>query len=187
MLESRRDFLKKMGKVAGGLTIIGVAGPLTNMALAEDSVSEEAQQPDFKWEEKEFPCDLIKEITDNSTEKGYRAFKYDPDYRAHITEITFEMNENDKKVRNIVFKDGCDGSTHGVAKMADGKDADFIISRLKGLECNLIKSGSSCPDQLANAVEQAVNIITGTACSHCYFAGNFETAKCPTVHQFRRA
>ncbi len=84
-----------MGKIAGGVTLLGVAGPFSNIALAEDAAEEE--QPDFKWEERDFPCDLISEITDGGTEKGYRAFKYDPDYRAHISEITFEMNEETKK------------------------------------------------------------------------------------------
>lgn len=187
MLKSRREFLKNAGIIAGGLALAGVAGPLSNIASAEEKAKEEEKQEDFKWEEREFPCDLIEEITDGNTESGYRAFKYKPDYRAHITEITFEVNEADKTVRNIKFTDGCDGSTQGVANMADGKEADFIVSRLKGLQCNLIKSGSSCPDQLANAVEQAINIMTGVACSHCFFAGNINMAKCSDLSQFTRA
>lgn len=97
---------------------------------------------------------------------------------SHITKITFDVKLDGMTVHNIAFTDGCDGSTHGVAVMAEGKEADEIIKRLKGLQCNIIKSGSSCPDQLANAIEQAALIITGKSCLHCFFAGNFRTMNC---------
>lgn len=177
MDKSRRDFLKSMGIVADGLAIAGVAGPMSNVIAAEDEKPEEKQE-DFKWEERDLPCELIEEVTSDSTESGYRAFKYKPDYREHISEITFEIKENDHTVRNIVFTDGCNGSTQRVDNMAEGKEADFIVTRLKGLQCNLINSGSSCPDQFANALEQAIKIMTGVACSHCFYAGNFQSAKC---------
>ncbi|MDO5028520.1 MAG: TSCPD domain-containing protein [Bacillota bacterium] len=186
MTKSRRDFLKDLGKIAGGVALVSLAGPFSQIAKAEEKTAEEEQE-DFKWEEREKPCDLIEEINDPSIERPYRAFKYKADYRAHISELSFEINTEDLTVRNIVFVDGCDGSTTGVANMADGKDADFIISRLKGLQCNAIKSGSSCPDQLANALEQAVKIIKGTACTHCFFAGNFNSAKCSNLDNFKRA
>lgn len=185
MGSSRRDFLKNVGKIVCGIAVVGATGPLSSVIASEKEVD---AQEDFKWEIRELPCELITETTDSNTEKGYRAFRYKTDYRICSNEINFLINEADKTVKNIEYTDGCDGSTEGVANIADGKEADFIIKRVKGLECNLKKSGSSCPDQLADALEQALNIMSGTACSHCFFAGNFNNAKCTTeFNQFTRA
>lgn len=188
MKESKRNFLKNVGLAAGGIAIASTTANLglIKSVVAEETKAEEAQE-DFNWEVKELPCDLIKEVTDSSTREGWRAFEYTPEYRAHITNITFEVSEDDYTVDNIEFTDGCDGSTMGVAVMANGKDADFIVSRLKGLECNLIKSGSSCPDQLALAVEQARNIMMGLACTNCLFTNHVSASACINHDGIHRA
>lgn len=185
MKKSRREFLKTIGKMAGGVALVTAAAPMTTV-LGQDEKETEAQE-DYNWEPNALPCELIEEITDESTPEGFRAFKYTPDNRVHITEILFEMNVADRTVHNIKFQEGCDGSTEAVANMADGKEANFIISRLKGLECNLIKSGSSCPDALACAVEQADNIISNVSCTHCFFTGDISKSACNKANQFTRA
>ena len=171
-LQSRRDFLKSAGKLAAGAALLS-----TGLSPAMAETKEEEPKVDFHWKADALPCELIKEVTDKVPE-GMRSFEYKPDNRAHITKITFDVKLDGMTVHNIAFTDGCDGSTHGVAVMAEGKEADEIIKRLKGLQCNIIKSGSSCPDQLANAIEQAALIITGKSCLHCFFAGNFRTMNC---------
>lgn len=176
--QSRRNFLKTFGKAAAGVALVGMVKPVAG-AFAE--AKEEEKQPDFKWEANALPCELIKEVTGADTPEGFRSFQYTPDNRAHITNITFDVKLEDKTVHNIVFESGCDGSTAGVASIAEGKSIDFIVSRLKGLQCNLIKSGSSCPDQLANAVEQAEIIIDGKSCTYCFFSGNFRNTRCVTA------
>ncbi len=175
--QSRRNFLKTFGKAAAGVALVGMVQPVTG-AFAE---AKEEAQPDFKWEANALPCELIKEVTGTDTPEGFRSFQYTPDNRAHITDITFNVKLEDNTVHNILFEGGCDGSTEGVAKIAEGKSIDFIASRLKGLQCNIIKSGSSCPDQLANAVEQAEIIIAGKSCTYCFFAGNFRKNPCATA------
>ena len=65
--------------------------------------------------------------------------------------IDFEIDGN--KVHNIVFTRGCNGNTQGVAKLAEGMDVDEVIRRLKGTNCG--GRGTSCPDQLAKALELA--------------------------------
>ena len=45
---------------------------------------------------------------------------------------------------------GCTGNTTGVAALAKGMTLDEAISRLKGIQC---RNGTSCPDQLARALE----------------------------------
>ena len=47
---------------------------------------------------------------------------------------------------------GCHGNTQGVAKLVEGMDIHEVIKRLKGINCN--GRGTSCPDQLAQALEQ---------------------------------
>lgn len=67
-------------------------------------------------------------------------------------EITFDLE--DGIVKNIRFQGGCNGNTKGIATLAEGMEATEVIRRLKGLDCN--GRGTSCPDQLAKAVEQAL-------------------------------
>ena len=68
------------------------------------------------------------------------------------TKITFDIN--DGKIHQIAFKDGCDGNLRGISKLAEGMDARQLVSLLKGTKCG--RRGTSCPDQLAIAVERAL-------------------------------
>ena len=68
-------------------------------------------------------------------------------------QIQFDMDEN-KIVRNIRFVGGCNGNTQGVAALAEGRNADEIISLLSGINCG--GKGTSCPDQLAKALIAAI-------------------------------
>ena len=70
--------------------------------------------------------------------------------------IEFEINDN-KKVHNIKFTGGCSGNTQGVAQLAEGMDADEVISRLEGIRCGFkpnFMSGSACksPERSAEPV-----------------------------------
>lgn len=46
---------------------------------------------------------------------------------------------------------GCPGNTQGVAKLVVGRKVDDVIAMLKGIQC---RNGTSCPDQLAHALER---------------------------------
>jgi uncharacterized protein (TIGR03905 family) len=46
---------------------------------------------------------------------------------------------------------GCPGNTVGVAKLVIGRKVEDVIAMLKGIPC---RGGTSCPDQLARALEQ---------------------------------
>ena len=48
------------------------------------------------------------------------------------------------------FVGGCPGNTLGVARLAIGRPVDEVIKLLKGIPC---RGGTSCPDQLARALE----------------------------------
>ena len=66
--------------------------------------------------------------------------------------ILFDLE--DGKVKNVQFIGGCNGNTQGVAKLAVGRKADEVIELLKDTDCN--GRGTSCPAQLALALEQAL-------------------------------
>ncbi|MBP3271558.1 MAG: TIGR03905 family TSCPD domain-containing protein [Ruminococcus sp.] len=57
-------------------------------------------------------------------------------------------------VKSVQFIGGCNGNTQGVAKLAVGRPAKEVIELLKGTNCN--GRGTSCPDQLAKALEKAM-------------------------------
>ncbi|ONI44256.1 TIGR03905 family protein [Candidatus Epulonipiscioides gigas] len=70
-------------------------------------------------------------------------------------EIKFDVKDN--KIKEIQFVNGCPGNTFGLAQVLVGMDVDDAITRLKGIDCK--GRGTSCPDQLAQALEKHKNIL----------------------------
>lgn len=70
-------------------------------------------------------------------------------------EISFDVQDN--KVCNVRYLGGCNGNTQGVAALVEGMDIDEAIKRLKGIRCG--SKSTSCPDQLATALEQYKNSL----------------------------
>ncbi len=66
--------------------------------------------------------------------------------------IDFEIE--DGKVTNVHFLGGCNGNTQGISRLIEGMDVKEAISRLEGIQCGF--KGTSCPDQLAKALKQAI-------------------------------
>lgn len=66
--------------------------------------------------------------------------------------IQFEIVDN--KVHNVQFIGGCSGNTQGVARLIEGMDVNEAISRIEGIHCG--PRPTSCPDQLATALKQAI-------------------------------
>lgn len=65
--------------------------------------------------------------------------------------IEFEIVDN--KVCNVKYVGGCNGNTQGISRLIEGMDRDEAIKRLRGIDCR--GRGTSCPDQLAVALENA--------------------------------
>ena len=59
----------------------------------------------------------------------------------------------DGKLKNVEFVKGCPGNAQGVSKLVEGIDARDVVKRLKGIKC---QNGTSCPDQLALAIENSL-------------------------------
>lgn len=66
--------------------------------------------------------------------------------------ITFEIN--DGIVTNVRFAGGCAGNTQGVAALVEGMKAEEVIARLSGIRCGFKRT--SCPDQMAEAIKEAI-------------------------------
>lgn len=78
-------------------------------------------------------------------------------YKTHGTcsrMITFKIDD-DGIVSDIQFEGGCNGNLKGIAKLAEGMKAEDVIEKIKGLKCGL--KNTSCPDQFATALEEAIN------------------------------
>ncbi|MBR0135410.1 MAG: TIGR03905 family TSCPD domain-containing protein [Clostridia bacterium] len=69
------------------------------------------------------------------------------------TRIDFDIVEG--KLRNIVFTNGCNGNLQAIGRLLEGADPAFAIERLEGISCS--GGPTSCGDQLARAIKQAVN------------------------------
>ena len=66
-------------------------------------------------------------------------------------QITIDIND-DETINDIKFLGGCNGNLKGIAALSKGKTMDEVITSLKGIKCGM--KGTSCPDQLAKALEQ---------------------------------
>ena len=77
-------------------------------------------------------------------------------YKTHGTcarEISFELENG--IVKNVSFFGGCNGNLKGIAALIEGRKAEEIIPLIKGTKCGF--KSTSCPDQLALALEEALN------------------------------
>lgn len=67
------------------------------------------------------------------------------------SEMRLELEEN--ILKKLTVCGGCSGNLQGLSALVEGMDADEVIRRLKGIRCGMKQT--SCPDQLAAALEQA--------------------------------
>ena len=74
-------------------------------------------------------------------------------------QITFDIE--DGKLRNVGFVGGCHGNLQAIGTLLEGADARNTVRVLKGNLCG--GKGTSCADQLARAVEAALEREQGAA------------------------
>lgn len=67
-------------------------------------------------------------------------------------QISFEIE--DDIVKNVEFVGGCAGNTQGLAKLCEGRNVYELIDALGGIKCGF--KSTSCPDQLAKALREAL-------------------------------
>lgn len=68
-------------------------------------------------------------------------------------QIDFEIEDN--IIKQVLFTGGCHGNLQGVARLVQGMSCDEAIAKLEGIRCGY--KPTSCPDQLAKALKQAIN------------------------------
>ena len=82
-------------------------------------------------------------------------YKYEP---TGVCSREMQIEVENDIIKSVKIIGGCDGNTKGIASLLVGMHIDEAIKRLKGIDCK--GRGTSCPDQLAKALEQIViNII----------------------------
>ena len=64
--------------------------------------------------------------------------------------IDFEIE--DGIIKNVRFLGGCNGNLQGIGKLVEGMKIEDVIEKLEGVNCK--GKGTSCPDQLAQALKE---------------------------------
>lgn len=68
-------------------------------------------------------------------------------------QIDFDLDD-EGKIRNLSFTQGCSGNTRGVSRLCEGRDSSEVADLLEGTQCGV--RPTSCPDQLARALRSAI-------------------------------
>lgn len=72
-----------------------------------------------------------------------------------VCSSSIDIEVQDGVIKFVEFFGGCNGNLKGVASLVTGMRIEDAISKLKGIRCGF--KPTSCPDQLAQALEQIQN------------------------------
>ncbi|MDR0813515.1 MAG: TIGR03905 family TSCPD domain-containing protein [Oscillospiraceae bacterium] len=64
------------------------------------------------------------------------------------------VSVEDGRISDLQIIGGCDGNLKGITNLVIGMDAREAVSKMRGIQCG--RRSTSCPDQLAIAIEQAL-------------------------------
>ncbi len=67
-----------------------------------------------------------------------------------------ELEVEGDVVKSVRFIGGCHGNLQGMSRLVEGMRVADVVSRLGGIRCGA--KPTSCPDQLASALRQAVSL-----------------------------
>ena len=65
-----------------------------------------------------------------------------------------EIDVEDGVIQAVRVMGGCSGNLQGLSSLLKGMPVEDAISRMEGIRCGM--KGSSCPDQLAQALKSAL-------------------------------
>lgn len=78
------------------------------------------------------------------------------DYRTRgVCSTRMVIDVEDDTIQSVKIFNGCDGNLQGISRLVEGMKVADAISKLEGIRCG--GKPTSCPDQLAQALKQAVN------------------------------
>ena len=80
-----------------------------------------------------------------------KAYRYIP---KGVCSRAIDVEISGDTVQSVRFTGGCAGNTQGVAALVEGMKVEEAIRRLSGIRCGF--KATSCPDQLAIALKQAL-------------------------------
>lgn len=69
-----------------------------------------------------------------------------------VCSTSIDIEVEDDVIKFVEFFGGCNGNLQGISTLVEGMKVDDVISKLKGIRCGF--KTTSCPDQLARALEQ---------------------------------
>ena len=65
-----------------------------------------------------------------------------------------DIELKDGVIESVKFTGGCNGNLQGISALVKGMPVEEAIQRLKGIRCGF--KSTSCPDQLARALESMI-------------------------------
>lgn len=81
-----------------------------------------------------------------------KSFRY-PNHGTCSRETLITLNE-DHTIESIQVMGGCNGNLKGICSLLKGMKAQDAIGRMRGTTCG--NRPTSCPDQIAQALEEAL-------------------------------
>ncbi len=79
-------------------------------------------------------------------------YTYEPE---GVCSMQMNIEVEDDIIKSVEIIGGCAGNTKGVSVLVEGMKVNDAIKKLKGIDCR--GRGTSCPDQLAIALEKMKN------------------------------
>ena len=77
------------------------------------------------------------------------------DYKTHgVCSSMIHVELDGDKIKDVDFVGGCNGNLQGISSLVKGMKVEDAIERLDGIKCGSKKT--SCPDQLAQALREAI-------------------------------
>lgn len=90
-------------------------------------------------------------LKDMTTPEGIRVMYVQPH---GVCSQQIGIAVKDGQILEVAFMGGCSGNTQGIARLVAGMIVSEAVSRLKDIDCG--GKGTSCPDQLAKALEKFI-------------------------------
>jgi len=69
------------------------------------------------------------------------------------TAIDIDIDTENDVINDVRFHGGCDGNLQGISRLLKEMSIEEAIQKLDGIKCE--RRGTSCPDQLAQALKTA--------------------------------
>lgn len=72
-----------------------------------------------------------------------------------VCSSAIDIEVEDGIIQSVSFTGGCNGNLQGISTLVKGMKAEEAISKLSGIKCGF--KNTSCPDQLAKALQEIVD------------------------------